>query len=52
MFFHDPVPEMESVMLIKYALQFEARLLRQVKGPVTIAFFELMAVRTPFCQLK
>ena len=24
MFFHDPVPEMESVMLINYALQFEA----------------------------
>lgn len=39
MFFHDPVPEMESVMLIKYVLQFEARLLRQVKGPVTIALF-------------
>ena len=61
MFFHDPVPEMESVMLINYALQFEAtnnylypkkclmqegekprrvpRLLRQVKGLVTMALF-------------
>jgi len=39
MFFHDLVPEMESVMLINYALQFEARLLRQVKGLVTIVLF-------------
>ena len=61
MFFHDPVPELESMMLINYALQFEAtnnylypkkclmqegekprrvpRLLRQVKGLVTMALF-------------